>query len=193
MAAPGEAKPALRLPAHVVVPLVLLAFFAAVPLAAGGQPYLLSLFMRIMIFAIAAVGLDFILGYGGLISFGHSAFIGLGAYAVGILAAHDVHESAIALPLALASSMLFAFLTGLVALRTKGVYFIMITLAFAQMAFFTASSLAPYGGDDGLTIHMRDTVLGFPLLGNKWAFYYLVLAALTASYVLCRVLISSRF
>jgi branched-chain amino acid transport system permease protein len=194
MDAPAESKaPAFRLSADIVVPLVLLAFFAVVPLAAVGQSYLLSLFMRIMIFAIAAVGLDFILGYGGLISFGHSAFIGLGAYAVGILAAHGVHESAIALAVALASSMLFAFLTGLVALRTKGVYFIMITLAFAQMAFFTASSLAPYGGDDGLTIHMRDTVLGFPLLENAWAFYYLVLGALAATYVLCRVLLDSRF
>jgi branched-chain amino acid transport system permease protein len=194
MDAPAQSKtPAFRLSADIVVPVVLLAFFAAVPVVAAGQSYLLSLFMRIMIFAIAAVGLDFILGYGGLISFGHSAFIGLGAYAVGILAAHGVHESAIALPLALASSMLFAFLTGLVALRTRGVYFIMITLAFAQMAFFTASSLAPYGGDDGLTIHMRDTILGFPLLENTWAFYYLVLGALAASYVICRVLLDSRF
>jgi branched-chain amino acid transport system permease protein len=89
--------------------------------------------------------------------------------------------------------MLFAFLTGLVALRTKGVYFIMITLAFAQMAFFIATSLAPYGGDDGLTIHMRDTVLGLSLLENTWAFYYLVLGALAASYVLCRTLLDSRF
>src|SRR5580704_10372607 len=125
MAAPVESKaPALRLSADIVVPLVLFALFALVPLA--GQSYLLSLFMRIMIFAIAAIGLDFIMGYGGLISFGHAAFIGIGAYAVGILAAHDVHEGAIALAVAVFASMLFAFLTGLVALRTKGVYFIMI-------------------------------------------------------------------
>jgi branched-chain amino acid transport system permease protein len=104
-----------------------------------------------------------------------------------------VHESAIVLPVALAASMLFAYLTGLVALRTKGVYFIMITLAFAQMAFFTASSLAPYGGDDGLTIHLRDTVAGLSLLESAPAFYYIVLGALAASYVLCRVLIQSRF
>jgi branched-chain amino acid transport system permease protein len=69
----------------------------------------------------------------------------------------------------------------------------MITLAFAQMAFFTASSLAPYGGDDGLTIHMRDTVLGLSLLESAPAFYHIVLGALAASYVLCRVLIASRF
>jgi branched-chain amino acid transport system permease protein len=189
-----KASLAPRLSAEIAVPLILLAGFAAVPLmAAGDQSYLVSLFMRIMIFAIAAVGLDFILGYGGLISFGHAAFMGLGAYAVGILAAHHIHQSAIALAAALGAAMLFAVLTGLVSLRTKGVYFIMITLAFGQMAFFTASSLAPYGGDDGLTIHMRNTVFGYPLLENARAFYYIVLGCLTASYGLCRVLIASRF
>jgi branched-chain amino acid transport system permease protein len=187
------AKPGLAASADVIVPLVLFAGFALLPLAAGGRAYLLSLFMRIMIFAIAAIGLDLILGYGGLISFGHAAFIGIGAYAVGILAAHGIHDGAIALVTALAAAALFAFLTGLVCLRTRGVYFIMITLAFAQMAFFTASSLAPYGGDDGLTIHMRDTMFGFPLLENAHAFYYLVLAFLIASYALCRALIASRF
>ena len=98
-----KTRRAPRLSTDVVVPLILLAGFAAVPVAAGGeQSYLVSLFMRIMIFAIAAVGLDFILGYGGLISFGHAAFIGLGAYAVGILAAHDIHQSSVALAVALA-------------------------------------------------------------------------------------------
>jgi branched-chain amino acid transport system permease protein len=192
--AESKAKPGLRASADVIVPLVLFIGFAAVPFAAlGAQSYLVSLFMRIMIFAIAAIGLDLILGYGALISFGHAAFIGLGAYAVGILAAHGIHDASIALAAALAAAMLFAFLTGLVCLRTKGVYFIMITLAFGQMAFFTASSLAPYGGDDGLTIHMRDTVFGYPLLENARAFYYIVLACLVASYVLCRTLIASRF
>jgi branched-chain amino acid transport system permease protein len=190
--AESAAKPGMRMSADVIVPLVLFAGFALVPLAAAGaQTYLVSLFMRIMIFAIAAIGLDLILGYGALISFGHAAFIGLGAYAVGILAAHGIHDASIALAAALAAAMLFAFLTGLVCLRTKGVYFIMI--AFGQMAFFTASSLAPYGGDDGLTIHMRDTVLGYPVLENARAFYYIVLACLAASYALCRALIASRF
>jgi|SRR5450631_1352745 branched-chain amino acid transport system permease protein len=192
--AESAAKPGMRMSADVIVPLVLFAGFALVPLAAAGaQTYLVSLFMRIMIFAIAAIGLDLILGYGALISFGHAAFIGLGAYAVGILAAHGIHDASIALAAALAAAMLFAFLTGLVCLRTKGVYFIMITLAFGQMAFFTASSLAPYGGDDGLTIHMRDTVFGYPVLENARAFYYIVLACLAASYALCRALIASRF
>src|SRR3979411_1120224 len=98
-----------------------------------------SLGARVMIFAVAAVALDLLLGYGGLISFGHAAFIGLGAYAVGILAAHGITDALIALPAALAISALYAFLTGIVCLRTTGVYFIMITLAFGQMVFFTAS------------------------------------------------------
>ena len=183
-----------RLSADVVVPLVLLAFFAAVPLAAAAaQSYLLSLFMRVMIFAIAAIGLDFILGYGGLISFGHAAFIGLGAYAVGILAAHDVHESAIALAVALAVVDAVRLPHRPRRLRTKGVYFIMITLAFAQMAFFTASSLAPYGGDDGLTIHMRDTVFGFAAAREYASLLLPRPRRLAASYVLCRALIASRF
>src|SRR5262245_45859954 len=97
-----KARPALRPPADLMVPLVLFAVFAALPLAAAGaQNYLISLFMRIMIFAIAAIGLDLVLGYGGLISFGHAAFIGIGAYAVGILAAHDIHSASIALAMAL--------------------------------------------------------------------------------------------
>jgi branched-chain amino acid transport system permease protein len=84
-------------------------------------------------------------------------------------------------------------LTGVVCLRTKGVYFIMITLAFGQMAFFTASSLAPFGGDDGLTIAARNTVAGFALLRNERAFYYVVLFCLLGTYLFCRALVASRF
>src|SRR5262249_17859222 len=140
--------------ADIVVPGLIFGVLAGLPLAALVVPegYLLDLATRIMIFSIAAVALDLVVGYGALVSFGHAAFIGLGAYAVGILAAHGIGEALVSLPLALAVAMLFAYLTGLVSLRTRGVYFIMITLAFGQMAFFTASSLAPYGGDDGLTI-----------------------------------------
>ena len=132
-------------------------------------------------------------GYGGLISFGHAAFIGLGAYSVGILSAHGITDALIALPTALAVSALYAFLTGIVCLRTTGVYFIMITLAFGQMAFFTATSLAPYGGDDGLTIAARNTVAGFALIKDERVFYYAVLACLVGSYFFCRALVASRF
>src|SRR5580704_3828351 len=187
-----ETKARATVSADIVVPVLLFGFLALIPLASS-ETYLLDRFIRIMIFAIAAIGLDLLVGYGALISFGHAAFMGLGAYAVGILAAHGVNEAAIVLPVALVSASLFAFLMGVISLRTRGVYFIMITLAFGQMAFFTASSLAPYGGDDGLTIRARDAILGFPLLGNPRAFYYLAFACLLATYLVCRALVASRF
>jgi branched-chain amino acid transport system permease protein len=181
--------------ADVVAPVLIFIALAAVPLVAiyGAQTYVLDLFSRIMIFAIAAVALDFLIGYGGLISFGHAAFVGLGAYAVGILSVHGFTDALIALPVALAASALFALATGAVCLRTQGVYFIMITLAFSQMVFFTASSLAPYGGDDGLTVRARDTIAGFALMRDPRSFYYVVFACLLVTYLLCRALIASRF
>ena len=184
-----------RTPADVVAPVLIFIALAAVPLVAiyGAQTYVLDLFSRIMIFAIAAVALDFLIGYGGLISFGHAAFVGLGAYAVGILSVHEFTDALIALPVALAASALFALATGAVCLRTQGVYFIMITLAFSQMVFFTASSLAPYGGDDGLTVRARDTLAGFALMRDPRSFYYIVFACLLVTYLLCRALIASRF
>jgi branched-chain amino acid transport system permease protein len=177
------------LPIGIFLVLVVLPLIA---MATGGG-YLVSLGARIMIFAVAAVALDLLLGFGGLISFGHAAFIGLGAYAVGILAAHGISDVLIALPAALVVSALFALLTGIVCLRTRGVYFIMITLAFGQMVFFTASSLAPYGGDDGLTIAARNTLLGYPVIKNDRAFYYVVFVCLLGSYLFCRALVASRF
>jgi branched-chain amino acid transport system permease protein len=181
--------------ASEAVPIVIFLLFALLPLVApfAGGGYLLSLGARVMIFAIAAVALDLLVGYGALISFGHAAFIGLGAYSVGILATYGIVDALISLPVALAVSALYALLTGVVCLRTKGVYFIMITLAFGQMAFFTASSLAPYGGDDGLTIAARSTVAGFALLKNERTFYYVALICLLGTYLFCRALVASRF
>src|ERR1700754_3761208 len=178
-----------------VLPIGIFLAFAVLPAVAplAGSEHLLSLGSRVMIFAISAVALDLLIGYGALISFGHAAFIGLGAYAVGILAVHGIGDALVSLPVALAVSALYAFLTGIVCLRTKGVYFIMITLAFGQMAFFTASSLAPYGGDDGLTVKLRNTLAGFSLFRNERAFYYVVLVCLLVAYVLCRMLVVSRF
>jgi branched-chain amino acid transport system permease protein len=184
-----------RAPIDVIAPVVIFIALAAVPLVAfvGAQSYVLDLVSRIMIFAIAAVALDVLIGYGGLISFGHAAFVGLGAYAVGILSVHGFGDALIALPVALAASALFALATGAVCLRTRGVYFIMITLAFSQMVFFTAASLAPYGGDDGLTVRARNTIAGFGLMRDALSFYYVVFACLFATYLLCRALIGSRF
>jgi branched-chain amino acid transport system permease protein len=186
---PRGALPAGTLPAGIFLVLALLPIVA---LFTGGS-YLVSLGSRVMIFAIAAVALDLLVGYGALISFGHAAFVGLGAYAVGILSAYGITDAIVSLPGALAVSAAYAFLTGVVCLRTKGVYFIMITLAFGQMAFFTASSLAPFGGDDGLTIAARNTVAGFALLRNERAFYYVVLFCLLGTYLFCRALVASRF
>jgi branched-chain amino acid transport system permease protein len=191
---PGR-TPLRRRLAHEILPAVIFVVFALMPAVARlmSEGYLLSLFARVMIFAIAAVSLDLLVGCGALISFGHAAFIGLGAYAVGILSVHGMRDALVALPVAISASALFALLTGIVCLRTKGVYFIMITLAFGQMAFFTASALAPYGGDDGLTIAARNTIAGFALLRNERLFYYLVLGCLLGTYLFCRVLSGSRF
>lgn len=182
-------------PADVIAPALIFVALAAVPLVAsvGAQTYVLDLVSRIMIFAIAAVALDVLIGYGGLVSFGHAAFVGLGAYAVGILSAHGFGDALIALPVALAASALFALATGAVCLRTHGVYFIMITLAFSQMMFFTAASLAPYGGDDGLTVRARSMIAGFALMRDALSFYYIVFACLLATHLLCRALLGSRF
>src|SRR5256886_12695713 len=145
----------------------------------------MSLGSRVMIFASAAVALDLLVGFSALISFGHAVFIGLGAYSVGILSTYGITDALVSLPVALAVSAAFAFLTGVVCLRTTGVYFIMITLAFGQMAFFTASSLAPFGGDDGLTIAARNTLAGFPLLRKDRTYYYFVFVCLLGTYLFC--------
>ena len=192
---PRTQEPAGWLSAHEIFPVAVFLAFALLPAFAGllSEGYLLSLFARVMIFAIAAVSLDLLVGYGSLISFGHAAFVGVGAYAVGILSVHGMREMLVALPVAVLAAGLFALLTGFVCLRTRGVYFIMITLAFGQMAFFTASSLAPYGDDDGLTIAARNTIAGWALLRDERSFYYFVLACLLGTYLFCRVLVGSRF
>jgi branched-chain amino acid transport system permease protein len=168
---------------------------ALVPPAAmlTGQLYLVDLATRIMIFAIAAMALDLLIGYGGLVSFGHGAFIGVGAYAVGILSAEGVNEMAISLPAALLASALFAWITGIVCLKTKGASFIMITLAFGQMAYFIAISLAAYGGDNGLSMSGRNTLAGFPILKSDVALFYAVLLFLAGTYAACAALAGSRF
>ena len=193
--AAAAAKPALPAARRLVLPAVIFLVLALLPVAAAlaGQQYLIDLGTRVMVFAVAAVALDVLVGYGGLISFGHAGFIGLGAYAVGILSAHGIGDALVALPVAIAGSMLFAWLTGIVCLRTKGVYFIMITLAFGQMIYFVATSLAPYGGDNGLTIAARNTIAGFALIKNDRAFYYFTLVCLLATYLFCRTLVASRF
>jgi branched-chain amino acid transport system permease protein len=191
IAPPRPARLPLR---HFLLVLLLLAF-AVAPFFArlGGEGYVLSLLLRVMILGIAAMSLDLILGYGALISFGHAAFLGIGAYAVGILMSHGIDDAFAQLAAALAASALFALVTGAISLRTKGVYFIMITLAFGQMLYFLATSLAAYGGDDGMTLPRKSLVLGTRLLEQGYVFYYVVLACLVGAYLLCRSIVASRF
>ncbi len=186
-------SPLLRLE---LTPVVLFAAFAIAPAlasASGAEGYVLSLLTRVMIFGLAAMSLDLILGYGALVSFGHAAFLGIGAYAVGILASHGIEDLLVQIPVALAASAAFALGTGAISLRTKGVYFIMITLAFAQMLFFLATSLAAYGGDDGMTLDARSLVAGSNLLKSDFAFYWLCLFILIGAYALSRAIVASRF
>lgn len=155
--------------------------------------FLLDLIMRAVILAIAAVSLNLILGYGGMISFGHAAYIGIGAYCVGIPAYYGIYDGLFQLLLTVVVCAAFAFLTGLVCLRTRGVYFIMITLAFAQMVFYALVSLDEYGGDDGLVIYRRSQFLGNSGLENNVALYYVCLGLLALSLFLVHRIVNSRF
>lgn len=175
--------------------LVCLAALAMVPpiAAVSGEPFYIEVFARVMIFAIAALSLDFILGYGGLVSFGHAAFFGIGAYAVGILAFHGVTNGFIHFGVALVASAAAAAAIGVISLRTSGVYFIMITLAFAQMIFFLAVSLRQYGGDDGLSIDRPSDFAGLIDLAAPWTRYYFAFAFLALFLLLGRRAVHSRF
>ena len=158
-----------------------------------GSLFVLTLFTRIVILALAAASLNLIMGYGGMTSFGHAAYLGIGGYAVGILAQEGIGSGFVQFPVALAVSALFALVIGALSLRTRGVYFIMITLAFAQMAYYVASGLARYGGDDGLTIYRRSDFAGLVNLSNRVQFYYLCLACLLLVLFLIWRIVNSRF
>jgi branched-chain amino acid transport system permease protein len=178
-----------------VLPLLLFTLLAAVPLAAafGPKTYVLALVTRIIVLSIAAMSLDLLIGYGAMISFGHAAFIGIGAYSVAILASHGINDILVQLGAALTVSGLFALLTGAISLRTKGVYFIMITLAFGQMLFFLTTSLAAYGGDDGLTLASRSLVFGSAMLKDDTVLYFAVFGIMAGTYLLLRAVVASRF
>lgn len=172
LAAPGARSTAW-------VTLLGLVFLGLVPVVAAllQQPYYLSLFARVMVFALAAVGLNLVLGFGGLVSFGHALYMGLGAYAVGIASFHGLTNGWAHLLLALGVAGLAASLIGAVVVRTAGMTFIMITLAFAQMGFFLAVSLKQYGGDDGLPIAARSHLGGLNL-DSPTVLYYAIFASL---------------
>jgi branched-chain amino acid transport system permease protein len=184
-------------------------FLLLLPLAAtmAQETYFITLFSRILIYAIAAVSLDLLLGYAGMISLGHAAYVGIGAYVVGIFFFHasemeplfsspfllqGSENALLVLPLAVVISALFALVIGSLCLRTKGMHFIMITLAFAQMLYYFFVSLEKYGGDDGLSLYSRSTIPGLDL-GNDLHFYYFCLFLLTGFLFLAKKLVDSRF
>ena len=173
----------------------LLTILALVPVysALTGNTFLMSLCTRIVILAMAAVSLNLIMGFGGMVSFGHAAYLGIGGYAVGILAKEGINSGFIQWPVALVASGLFALGVGALCLRTRGVYFIMITLAFAQMIYYVAVGLDRYGGDDGMTIYRRSQFVEPINLSNKTLFYYVCLALLLAVVYLVWRLVHSRF
>jgi len=183
--------------------LIVLASLGIIPILFfySGQTFYLDLATRLVTLAIAAVSLNFILGYGGMVSFGHAVFIGIGAYAVGIPAYHATYgdfeliatyNGFFQIVLAVVLSSLFALITGAISLRTKGIHFIMITMAFGQMIFFFFVSLETYGGDDGLTIDVRSK---FPMinLDNAITMFFLCYGILLAVIFALHKIVNSRF
>src|SRR5687768_4302812 len=158
-----------------------------------GQPFYLDVVRRIMILAIAAVSLNLILGYGGLVSFGHAAYLGIGGYAVGILAFYGFTNGWLQWAVAIGASALVALAIGAVSIRTSGIYFIMITLAFTQMLYYLGISLEEYGGDDGMRIKVKSQFSGLIDLADPVAFYYLALALMLISVLLVYRIVNSRF
>jgi branched-chain amino acid transport system permease protein len=185
---------ALLTPRNVVVAFLLL-LLAAVPIYAAwtGNAFLVTLFTRIVILGMAATTLNLILGYGGMVSFGHAVYLGIGGYAVGILAYEGVTSGFVQWPLAILVSALFALIVGALSLRTRGVYFIMITLAFAQLLYYFGVGLDRYGADDGLSIRQRSQFAGLINLSDRTLFYYLCLALLLVTIYLTWRLVNSRF
>ena len=174
---------------------IVLAVAIALPLVLHAQDmdFYVSMLSRMMIYGLAACSLNLILGYGGLVSFGHAAFLGVWAYAVGILITEGFTNGWVGFAIAMGLSALVAAIIGAISLRTRGVYFIMITLAFAQMIYYLVNSIKAYGGDEGLNIKQRsDFGLGLDLK-NDVTFYFVVLFVLVLSLVLISRIMSSRF
>ncbi len=168
------------------------------------NPALVGLMTRILIYAIAAASLNLVLGYGGMVSFGHAAFLGIGGYTVGILFQHFRFSEPlfgmipgtdlllITLPVAVLLSGLLAAAIGALALRTTGVQFIMITLAFAQMLFFFFVALKAYGGDDGLVIRRRNALFDLDMRDDR-TFYFMTLTIALAIFATYAAIVRSRF
>lgn len=186
----GMKRPTLQ---HAVVTCIV-GLFALVPLLAAisGQGSYVTLFSRIMIYALAALGLGLVLGYGALVSLGHAMYLGIGAYAVGMLSANGITNGFAHLGVSLAVGLPVAIIVGLICLRASGVAFIMITLAFAQMFYYFAIGLRTYGGDDGLQIAARSN-FGVLDISNNTVFYYVIFAVLMLTLYVLHRMVGSRF
>lgn len=183
---------AKRISVWVAALIVLL--LLAVPIYANlaSEPFALTFFSRVLVFALAAVSLNLILGYGGMVSFGHALYLGLGAYAVGILAQNGITNGWVQLAATVVICALVGCITGAISLRTTGIAFIMITLAFAQMFFYLFVSLKQYGGDDGLSIPARSD-FGIFTLASPITLYYVALGLVLVALFFTRRLIDARF
>lgn len=170
---------------------VLLIAPAVLPLVGFG--YMTGLLMKAMLLAIAGISLNLLIGYGGMVSLGHAAFVGVGAYATAIGLESGIEEILVLLAISLAVTGGVALVTGALALRTSGVYFLMITLAFGQMVYFTLTSLAAYGGDDGLTLWSLATLFGSDIVQNGSGLYFIILGVLAVAWWLTHRISQSRF
>ena len=181
-------------PYREAVAIALLVAMLALPamLSAFGQEFYIGFATRILIFALAASSLNLILGFGGMFSLGHAAFFGTGAYVAAISMSSGINDALLVLPLAMGVAGLFALLVGAISLRTRGVYFIMITLAFGQMAYYLFVSARAWGGDDGLPLLGRMTFGGLSLSSDT-AFFYAALACLAVSILFLGRLADARF
>ncbi|HTM59766.1 MAG TPA: branched-chain amino acid ABC transporter permease [Burkholderiales bacterium] len=178
----------------IILAIVLLLLAAVPPIAAAlNQPFYLDLLRRIMILSIAAVSLNLILGYGGMVSFGHAAYLGIGAYSVGIFMFYGVTNGYLQWFVAIAASALVALVIGAISIRTSGIYFIMITLAFTQMLYYLGLSLEEYGGDDGMRLAEKSQFPGLVDIGDPTVFYYVVLGLLVACLWITHRIVNSRF
>jgi branched-chain amino acid transport system permease protein len=179
---------------RLVLWIIAVAALVALPAIATklAQPFYIDLVRRMLILAIAATSLNLILGYGGLVSFGHAAYLGVGAYSVGILAFYGITNGFLQWGVAIAASALIALAIGAVSIRTSGIYFIMITLAFTQMLYYLGISVAEYGGDDGMRLKARSQ---FPFidLSDPTVSYYVALAFMILSVLLVQRIVHSRF
>ncbi len=178
-----------------LLPWVLLGLLAAFPLLAPafGLDYWLGFVRRLLIVTIAAASLNFLLGYGGMAALGHAGFIGVGAYTVVALVDAGVGSAWLAWGAALAVSALAAAAIGALSLRTRGVYFLMITLAFAQMLYYLAVSLSTYGGDDGYGLYTPLALGAGVDTGDEAVFFWVVLAIAAAVFALFSRVAASRY